>query len=120
VYNTPETSKELDGLFKQGTDFYEKQDWNNAIKAFQAFIDSSDDPAANVHYMLGSAQYAVGDLNNAKQNLRMCLTYKPDHQEALVNLGLILGKEGNTDEADRLIQKSADLGNTYAKRILAG
>ena len=56
-------------------------------------------PTRTMHYNLGNALKALGELDGAAQSYRAALALKPDYAEALVNLGNVLQAQGKLDEA---------------------
>ncbi|MBI5660238.1 MAG: tetratricopeptide repeat protein [Nitrosomonadales bacterium] len=56
-------------------------------------------PSRAMHYNLGNALKALGDLGGAAESYRKALALKPDYAEAHVNLGNALKEQGKLEEA---------------------
>lgn len=56
-------------------------------------------PSRTVHYNLGNALKALGELGRAAESYRKAIALKPDYAEAHVNLGNILQAQGKLEEA---------------------
>lgn len=64
------------------------------------------------HGHLGSIFYHREDLNGAEHHFREAITIKPNDSRYLYNLGIILLKKKNTEEAVSFFQKALDAGTT--------
>lgn len=76
---------------------------------------SPNDPELLCDY--GYSRYVNGDLPLAEATLRRCLKLEDDHPRALVNLGLVLTKQGKDQEAIEAFQQ-AGLSRNEAQQNL--
>lgn len=56
-------------------------------------------PSRAMHYNLGNALKALGELGRAAESYRKAIALKPDYAEAHVNLGNVLQMQGKLEEA---------------------
>ena len=82
----------------------------NFRKAIQ--INSTGQIAEFAHGHLGSIFYHREDLNGAEHHFREAIAIKPNDSRYLYNLGVILLKKKNMEEAVSFFQKALDAGAT--------
>lgn len=83
------------------------ENFRKAIK-----INKSGQVAEFAHGHLGSIFYHREDLNAAEHHFREALAIKPSDARYLYNLGIILIKKKNQEEAVAMFQKALDAGAT--------
>ncbi|HMW07776.1 MAG TPA: tetratricopeptide repeat protein [Leptospiraceae bacterium] len=85
-----------------------------AIENFRKAIQSggSGQIAELAHGHLGSIFYYREDLNGAEHHFRQAVTLRPNDARYLYNLGIVLIKKKNTEEAVSFLQKALDAGAT--------
>jgi chemotaxis protein methyltransferase WspC len=66
----------------------------------------SQPPSAETFYLIGLLHDAAGRVREASEHYRKALYLDPHHAEALVHLAVTLQKEGDTQGAQRLIQRA--------------
>ncbi|OPY79701.1 MAG: Lipoprotein NlpI precursor [Syntrophorhabdus sp. PtaU1.Bin058] len=76
---------------------------------------ATDNEKANLLYNEAAAALQTGHSGEAKRIYRAVLAIKPDHVEALNNLGVIAVQEGNSKEALFYFKKILDLQKNYPK-----
>jgi cytochrome c-type biogenesis protein CcmH/NrfG/predicted RNA-binding Zn-ribbon protein involved in translation (DUF1610 family) len=101
--NDKETLLELAHL-QNDSGFYEK-----AIPLYQKYL-AMDPSDADARIDMGVCYYNLRDYNSAIKEMKIALKYKPNHQIAHLNLGIVNLAAGNMDEAMKWLQKAVDLG----------
>jgi tetratricopeptide (TPR) repeat protein len=71
--------------FKRGNEYYQKQDYDNAIKAFEQLIKEGD-VSAEVYYNLGNAYYKTGNVPHTLLNYERAHKLSPDDEDINFNL----------------------------------
>ncbi|MCG6959005.1 tetratricopeptide repeat protein [bacterium BMS3Abin03] len=109
--NDKETLLQLAHL-QNDSGFYEK-----AIPLYQKYLNMVPSDA-DARVDMGVCYYNLRDYNSAIKEMKLALKYKPDHQIAHLNLGIVNLAAGNMDEAMKWLQKAVDLGpeNEVGKR----
>lgn len=94
-----------------------------ASREYQAALQESPSDA-NLHCDYGYFLYSTGESERAEASLREALRLQPDHQQATINLALVIGSQGGYDEAHALFTKAigpaAALHNVGMLRLRAG
>lgn len=67
-----------------------------------AIVESPKD--ANVYCDYGYFLYCTHRLDESETNLRTALRLDSKHQQAMINLGLVIGSQGRYEESERLFQ----------------
>jgi len=75
---------------------------------------------ADALYLVGSAQMAVDQIDEAEASLRQALTISPKHTAAMSDLAVLLMSKNKNDEAARLLKKVLQLvpGDPLAQKNL--
>ncbi len=76
-----------------------------ASREYQAALSESPDDA-DLHCDYGYFMYWTGKLAEADASLRKALKLQPGHKRATVNLALVLGDQGQFDEAQKLFTQA--------------
>lgn len=84
--------------------FYEK-----AIPLYQKYLAQVPSDA-DARIDMGVCYYNIRDYDSAIKEIKIALTYKPDHQIGNLNLGIVNLAAGNMKEAMKWLQKAVDLG----------
>lgn len=63
-------------------------------------------PAAEAYYLLGLVRDAAGNRKSAVEYYRKALYLEPDHVQALLQLALLIGAEGDTAAAERFRERA--------------
>ena len=93
--------------------------WPNSISLFTHSIAVTKDNAV-AHICLGSAYEQQNRLDDAERELREALRIRPRHQDALVNLGVVLRRKGDLAAAQECFNTALQLGgNATAHFYLA-
>lgn len=101
--NDKKTLLELAHL-QNDSGFYEK-----AIPLYQKYlVQVPTDADARID--MGVCYYNLRDYDSAIKEMKTALKYKPNHQIAHLNLGIVNLAAGNMDEAMKWLQKAVDLG----------
>ncbi|MDP6883676.1 MAG: tetratricopeptide repeat protein, partial [Rhodospirillales bacterium] len=79
-----------------------------AVAAFQHLVDDAPDDMA-ARFALASALQAAGRLGDSEGVLRDVVGREPGMVDALVNLGLVLGERGNTEESEEISLRAVNL-----------
>ncbi len=77
--------------------------WPLATHAFQAASTAAPE-TADIHFLLGQAEFASGNLEAAEAPLRKCAQLAPGAPWPALRLALVLAREGKTAEARRLVE----------------
>jgi serine protease Do len=80
---------------------YQNDKWADLEKIAQLWV-SKEPNSTEAYYYLGAAQQKLGQLALAKIAFNKALQLHPQHPAALIALGLMANKEGNTTELDKL------------------
>ena len=94
----------------EGVRLFEQCRYTEAARQFQEAM--YDDPSgANSYYNLaatyhrtGKAEHRPADLTQAESYYNLCLDRNPEHTDCYRGLAVLLGEQGRTDEAFRLIE----------------
>jgi cytochrome c-type biogenesis protein CcmH/NrfG len=84
--------------------FYEK-----AIPLYRKYLAQVPSDA-DARIDMGVCYYNMRDYDSAIKEIKIALTYKPDHQIGNLNLGIVNLAAGNMNEAMKWLQKAVDLG----------
>jgi tetratricopeptide (TPR) repeat protein len=112
--------------FEDANRYYLTHDFARAISAYHDALDYDVNSPA-IHYRLGFALAAVGDLGKAIAEYRRAIRLDPKHISAHIDLGNALQSEGQVDEAILMYQRAIalspkseiaylDLGNAFVRR----
>ncbi|MGR2737565.1 PA2778 family cysteine peptidase [Billgrantia sp. Q4P2] len=96
-------------------DFEQVQGADAVLPAWEAFIERF--PGSGMGYFaLGNARHAAGDAPGAIAAFRASVAHRDDLGVAWLNLGLLLGAQGETDEARQALGRAADLPGQWQPR----
>ena len=73
---------------------------------------------AETLFLLGTRRMEIGDIAGAEACFRKAVKIVPDFAEAYANLGLLLDRQGVTDEAEICYLRSIELNPSYAETHL--
>ena len=93
-----------EALINLGNAYIQKKQYNEAIKAFQKAISIKEVPG--FWTALGNAHFAKGDSLNAKISYEKSISLNSNDPIAYNNIGIILKKQGNRDEAKNYFLQS--------------
>lgn len=91
------------------------QEGNNEIAVELIGKAICANPSSLMHYNLGLALKAQGNLDAAAENYRKALSIRPDYAEAHYNLGNVLQEQGRLDMAAACYRKAITCKPEYAK-----
>ena len=74
---------------------------------------------ADVHYNLGNALYAAGQVSEAEQSFRRTIQIDPKHIEACGNLGVLLSQSGRIEDAVYCYQQIVQIKPDSARAHIA-
>jgi predicted O-linked N-acetylglucosamine transferase (SPINDLY family) len=93
-------SLRLDEVIQQTHALQESGKFEDALNLYSHWLSSSDASGKYVAFFnYGSLLQTLGKLSNAETAYRECLALNPQLAQAAINLGLVLEKQGRTDEA---------------------
>jgi tetratricopeptide (TPR) repeat protein len=87
---------DLNGIFRQACELYEKGDFGSALGQFQAVKAGGMENAA-LYYNIGNCYYREGQLGRAVASYRRALMLAPRDQDVKTNLALIRVAVGSGD-----------------------
>ncbi|MBS1764411.1 MAG: tetratricopeptide repeat protein [Bacteroidetes bacterium] len=90
-------AQSADDLFKQGNDFYLKQNYNQAIEKYESILNSGT-TSFEVYFNLGNAYYKTGNYTKAILNYERAKKLKPDDND--VDLNLALANQNTIDKIE--------------------
>ena len=99
----------MDGLVV-GHRLMEAREYQLALEAYTRAAGEKG-LTAEVLVALGSANLALGRLNQSEKLLRRAVVAEPDWPEAWNNLGVLLMERGKTAEASKIFEKAYALDN---------
>ena len=82
-----------------------------AIVNYKTYLDKHPDDA-DARVDMGVCYYNLRDFNNAIKEMDVALKYNPNHQIAMLNLGVVNLSAGNLAESKKWLQKAYDLNPT--------
>lgn len=99
--------------------------WENTATLYQHTLKVTQRNSF-AHFGLGRWWLVRGELDRAEDHLRQAIAYKPDHADALTNLGLVLENKGALAEAEAAYRQAlaikpasaealSNLGNVVAR-----
>ena len=92
----------LDELIQQTYALQEAGRFQDALALYETWLSTADAPNKYVAlFNCGSLLQSLGHLTNAEAMYRECLVAHPQLAQAAINLGLVLEKQGRTDEAQQ-------------------
>jgi tetratricopeptide (TPR) repeat protein len=106
----PEARKE----FSEGIKASKKGDHQSALDHFQKAV-SIDPELADGYNNLGSAQAALGQLEQAAKQFQKAIDLVPDHSLALANLSVTLCKMEQYPDAEQLARRALKLDSSLLK-----
>ncbi len=83
--------------------FYDK-----AISNYQKYLKSNPSDA-DARVDMGVCYFSLKDYKNAISAMKEALKYKPKHQIAHLNLGIVNLAAGNVEESKKWLQKAVDI-----------
>jgi len=90
---------EVNTNFTIANDFYAKGNYEEAIKAYNAIVES-DNYSTDIYYNLGNCYYKTDNIPEAILNYERALKLKPDNEDAIYNLAM--ANKLTIDKIDRL------------------
>jgi hypothetical protein len=103
---------EVNSNFTTANDFYAESNYEEAIKEYQAIINS-DNYSTDLFYNLGNCYYKIDNIPEAILNYEKSLKLKPDNEDALYNLAM--ANKLTIDKIDRLPELF--IGSTWRNLI---
>ncbi|MBH54425.1 MAG: hypothetical protein CMI18_08775 [Opitutaceae bacterium] len=80
----------LESLFRQGNAAYAKEQYFDAVEAYESAIDTSGKASPALLFNLGNAYYHLQDFPSALLTYERALTMEPGNPDVLANLNKIL------------------------------
>ncbi|MFQ3788188.1 PA2778 family cysteine peptidase [Halomonas sp. A29] len=96
-------------------DFEQVQGSDATLPAWEAFVTRFPESAMG-YFALGNSRHAAGDASGAIAAFRASVAQRDDLGVAWLNLGLLLGAQGETDEARQALGRAADLPGQWQPR----
>ena len=97
-----------------GAAFYEKEDYENALKVYRRAIELQP-TNAKIHCNLGFLLWGLGDLTEAIKEYELSIKYAPDYAIAHNNLGVIyLDDLAQIQKASECFKAALDFDPNYA------
>jgi len=98
----------------KGVAAFNREDYRTALLEFQT-IAREDPGDPQVHLHLGSTHIALGDLEEARRELELCLSLDPRNDRALAELGRACAKANRMDEAIEALRKAIAINPRLAE-----
>ncbi|XP_073989064.1 tetratricopeptide repeat protein 8 isoform X1 [Rhodnius prolixus] len=90
---------------------YYAQHYDMVVSCFERALSlAMEEAAAEVWYNICQVAIGIGDMVVAMQSLRLCLSIDSNHAAAYNNLGVLLHRKGQTQEALGYFQAAQSLG----------
>ena len=103
----------------EGMALYASGDYNKSIEWFQnALLEANEADRAQLLNNIGVSYLALGQLDLAKEKFDEAIKANSSYPYAWINLGVVNGDAGNTDEAIRCYDKAIELDNSVAATVL--
>ncbi|MGB8366853.1 MAG: tetratricopeptide repeat-containing glycosyltransferase family protein [Candidatus Babeliales bacterium] len=121
TFNLDETSPSLESfenLFKQANQFFQSNNFEEAIRYYQQAI-SLNPTSAQTHFNMGLAFLRQKNTDAALASFERAIVYKPSYSKAYANLGKILEQKGLKDQAFEQYKKALELDPTLVEVALA-
>jgi Tfp pilus assembly protein PilF len=84
------------------------RDWKNDLVLYAAAVQAAPD-SAKMHSNLGNQYMARGQLDLARTEFQAALRIYPDYPDALASYGLLEGRDGNNEAADKMIERALNM-----------
>lgn len=109
--------KDLESMIRIGDIYRRKDDFKNAVDAYNRVADQLQNNVPREYWHLlyarGMSLERLGEWDRAESDLKAALTYQPDHPYVLNYLGYAWTDKGiNLDQALTMIKKASDLRPT--------
>ncbi len=82
--------------------------YNKAISNYQIYLKSNPSDA-DARVDMGVCYFSLKDYKTAEAVMKEALKYKPNHQIAHLNLGIVNLADGNMEESKKWLQKAVDI-----------
>lgn len=105
---------EASGLLGEANALYEAKDYEGAIAKYQEIL-ASEPTLYQVNYNIGSAQRALGQLDEALASYQKVLEMDPMHTASMVSMGDVYVEKGELDQAVSYFEKA--IGQTQDEII---
>jgi len=100
------TTGEADSdLLQQAFQFADQGHLDEAAKLCKTLLKQPT-RQVDAHYLLGLIREAAGNPAEAEQMFRKAIYLDPDHYEALAHLSILREQQGDTDEAQRFLERA--------------
>ena len=106
-------SEKVDELFSRGVEAYKAQNYEEAIKYFEAVFKVNPNHTST-HYNLGLAYANLGRYAEAVEAYKQAIRINPNDSYAHYNLGLIYGKRGHYAGAEETYKQAIRINPDYA------
>ena len=83
----PQVAHGQDELFQQGNQFYQAEDWSEAISAYENLLAAGFE-GADLYYNLGNAYFKKGELGRSILNWERAAAIQPGEPDLRANLDL--------------------------------
>jgi tetratricopeptide (TPR) repeat protein len=106
-------NKSAEKAQKEGSEFLEKEKYNEAIACYTKAIELNPN-FADAYYGRGNAFYCLEKYETALECFEQAVTLYPDFVDVYLNLGSAYLKKKNINKAIEFLRKAAQLGNKSA------
>lgn len=113
----PQPASEARELFDHGKRRFQERDWEAARAAFEKVLAKAPGHL-NAQFFLGASLAELGQLGEALPLIERCVEAEPEQLDFQNTLGMVLGKLGRIEEAERHMARAAFLGHPQARGIL--
>ena len=90
-------SQNMDSLFSDGNEYYNKNQFNDAVEEYESILNQGF-YSADLYYNLGNAYYRLEDFANARWSYEMGIGIDPRNKDIVHNLTLTKQKISHTLE----------------------
>ena len=105
-------------LFNQGQDAHEKNDFQTAVKFYDAALKANPE-FSEAEYQRGAAYLALGDTDEAEKSFRRALELRENWTLPMVGLASVLMQKSDFPEAKNLLNKSIELDPQNSEAFVA-
>ena len=78
-------SQNMDSLFSDGNEYYNKNQFNDAVEAYESILNQGF-YSADLYYNLGNTYYRLEDFANARWSYEMGISIDPRNKDSQVKI----------------------------------
>jgi len=112
INDFPDTDRAASALAELGRLQFERENYSASLERFTQLLETDERFQQEAYLGIANAHFAMGNMNEARQNYEQVLSANPDNDAARVGLGKVLLEDGRRDEARRFFNLVAERNST--------